>query len=151
VPARAVRASALLPAAALLWAGMVLGISFLEAWVKFRAPSLSLQEGLDVGRHVFGAFNKVELAFAVVLLACTAIARPPRAILAAIGVAATIVALQSLWLLPVLDDRVEVLLAGGTPGDAPYHVLYIGLEMAKLTALLLIGGRLALVRRRAVR
>lgn len=29
---------------------MVLGISLREAWVKFRAPSPSLEEGLDAGR-----------------------------------------------------------------------------------------------------
>jgi hypothetical protein len=137
---RGARAGELIPATALVWAGMLLGISFLEAWVKFRAPSLSLEEGLDVGRHVFGAFNKVELAFTLALTTCAALARSPRAVTAAIGAVTTIVAVQSLWLLPTLDDRVEVLLAGGTLGDAPYHVLYIGLELLKLALLLLVGS-----------
>lgn len=34
----------------LVWAGMVIGISFLEAPVKFMAPSLTRPVGLDVGR-----------------------------------------------------------------------------------------------------
>ena len=49
---------------ALIWLGMVLGISFLEAPVKFRAPTLTRSVGLDVGRHVFGFFNKVEIGSA---------------------------------------------------------------------------------------
>jgi hypothetical protein len=117
--------------------------------VKFRAPSLSLEEGLDVGRHVFGAFNKVELAFTLALTTCAALARPPRALAAAIGAATAIVAVQSLWLLPALDDRVEVLLAGGTLDDAPYHVLYIALELLKLAGLLLVGS--AALRRPSIR
>lgn len=123
----------------LLWAGMVAGISFLEAWVKFRAQSLSLEEGLDVGRHVFGALNLVEMAWAGVALALVLAGRPRRAAGLAVGVAAGIVALQSVWLLPVLDARVQTLLAGGNPPAAPYHVLYIGLECVKLVALLAAG------------
>lgn len=124
---------------ALLWAGMVAGISFLEAWVKFRAQSLSLEEGLDVGRHVFGALNLVETAWAAAALALVLIGRPARAVALAAGIAAGIVALQSVWLLPVLDARVATLLAGGTPPAGPYHVLYIGLECVKLVALLAVG------------
>jgi len=138
------RAALLLPVVALLWAGMLLGISFLEAWVKFQAPSLSLEEGLDVGRHVFGAFNLVEIAAAVLLAALAYAARASRRVLVALGVAVAVVAVQSAWLLPVLDERVELILAGGDPPDAPYHVLYIGLEGVKLLALLVAGlGALA--------
>ena len=123
----------------LIWAGMVAGISFLEAWVKFRAPSLSLTEGLDVGRHVFGALNLVEIALGACALALTVTGRPSRTVAAAAALAAAIVALQSVWLLPVLDARVDVLLAGGTPPSAPYHVVYIGLEVVKLASLLTAG------------
>jgi hypothetical protein len=42
-----------------IWAGMLSGRSFLEAPVKFTAPSITLAIGLDVGRHVFAVFNKV--------------------------------------------------------------------------------------------
>jgi hypothetical protein len=122
----------------LIWAGMVAGISFLEAWVKFRVPTLSLTEGLDVGRHVFGALNLVEIVLGVCALALTVTGRPSRSVAAAL--AAAIVALQSVWLLPVLDARVDVLLAGGTPSSAPYHVIYIGLEVVKLASLLTAGG-----------
>ena len=46
-----------------VWLGMVLAISFLEAPLKFRAPNVTLQIGLGIGRLVFRALNTVELVF----------------------------------------------------------------------------------------
>ena len=123
----------------LLWAGMLLAIPFLEAWVKFRAPSLSLAEGLDVGRQVFGALNVVEVVAAASVVTLAWMGRAARRIVRAVAVAAAIVAVQSVWLLPVLDARVGLILAGEEPADAPYHVLYIGLEVIKLMAVLFAG------------
>lgn len=57
-------------AAALLWLGMVLAISFLEAPLKFRAPGLDLRTGLAIGRIVFRALNRIEVAWAIVIAAC---------------------------------------------------------------------------------
>jgi len=41
------------------------GISFLEAWVKFRADLVTRAVGLDVGRTVFHALNRVEIALSL--------------------------------------------------------------------------------------
>ena len=49
------------------------------------------------------------------------------------------VALQWLWLLPVLDARAELIIQGGAPEPAPWHALYIGAEVLKLLALLIAG------------
>ncbi len=51
---------------------MVLAISFVEAPLKFRAPGVTLQIGLGIGRLVFRAFNGCELALAVVVAASSA-------------------------------------------------------------------------------
>ncbi len=51
-----------------IWFGFVSAISFMEAPVKFTAPSLTLAVGLDVGRHVFAVLNKVEIGFTLVSL-----------------------------------------------------------------------------------
>jgi hypothetical protein len=40
-------------AAALLWLGTVLAISFLEVPLKFRVPGLEVRVGLAIGRIVF--------------------------------------------------------------------------------------------------
>lgn len=118
-----------------VWAGMLLGISFLEAPVKFRAPSLSLPVALDVGRTVFGAFEKVQVALSaatILVLVWTGI----RSAWVPLGVAVASTAAQALWLRPILDARVAVILAGGTSPPTSHHAIFIAVEALKLLALL---------------
>ena len=129
----------LLAIVCLLWAGMVLGISFLEAPVKFTTPSLTLQVGLDVGRHVFAAFHKVEILWAVLSLVLLWRVPLPRAAQFALGAALIVLLAQSVWLLPILDARVSLILDGKQPPSAPYHVIYVLLEAVKLIGLLVCG------------
>ncbi|MFK8007426.1 MAG: hypothetical protein AB8H03_13690 [Saprospiraceae bacterium] len=51
-----------------IWTGMVLGISFLEAPLKFQAPNITTILGLGIGKLVFGALNKVEMIFSALLI-----------------------------------------------------------------------------------
>jgi hypothetical protein len=51
----------LLIAALFLWAGLVAGISFLEAPLKFTVPHITVALGVGIGRVVFHALNKVEI------------------------------------------------------------------------------------------
>lgn len=51
-------------AVCLVWSSFVMAISFMEAWVKFKAPFLRRHIALDVGRHVFAALNAAELGLA---------------------------------------------------------------------------------------
>ena len=46
-----------------VWLGMLLGISFMEAPLKFRAPNMTIALGLGIGQLVFSALNKVEINF----------------------------------------------------------------------------------------
>ncbi|DAZ93413.1 TPA: hypothetical protein N0F65_011733 [Lagenidium giganteum] len=45
---------------AVLWLGFLLAISFMETWVKFRAPFPPHHFGVDVGRTVYRALHAVE-------------------------------------------------------------------------------------------
>lgn len=126
---------------ALLWVGMLLGVSFLATPVKFLAPSLTLPVALDVGRHTFGVFSVVEIAGAVALLAAATVVRQQRRILFVALLVGALVVLQSFWLLPMLDARVELILQGGMPEDSELHRLYIALDATKLTLLGLIAWR----------
>ena len=56
---------ALATAVTFVWLGMVTAISFVEAPLKFRAPGVTLQIGLGIGRLVFRALNIAELTLAV--------------------------------------------------------------------------------------
>lgn len=125
---------------AFAWAGLVAGISFLEAPVKFTAPSLTLAVGLDVGRHVFGALNRAELVLALASAALVWASRARLGVWAALGVAWATVVLQTAWLLPALDARAVVLIGGGTlPPEPALHALYGGAEVAKVLALVAAG------------
>lgn len=123
----------------LVWAGMVLGISFLETPVKFTAPSVTLPIGLDIGRHVFGMFNRVEISAVLLLCGLLIFARAGRKIWLLFGALTAIVALQSVWLLPILDARVSLILSGQTPPPSPLHLIYVALEVLKLGGLLTVG------------
>lgn len=132
----------------MLWAGILIGVSFLAAPAKFNAATLTLPVAMDVGRQEFGTLSVAEIALAAVTLALAAYARAERTIWYALAIAAGVVILQALWLLPVLDARAEMIIRGETPPSAPWHTLYIAIEILKLLALL-IGGWLALWRPRS--
>ncbi|WP_375483546.1 hypothetical protein [uncultured Mycobacterium sp.] len=125
-----------------VWLGMVLAISFLEAPLKFRAPNVTTQIGLGIGRLVFRALNAVELAFAIVTLAVTVASRPPLGVIVAFVVAwATLVA-QLAAVRPFLNRRSDKVLAGLNAPRSRGHYAYVGLEVVKVIALVTAGGLL---------
>jgi hypothetical protein len=123
----------------LIWLGMILGISFLEAPLKFKAPGVTLEIGLGIGRLVFGAFNKVECAMALAMAILAVIARQKGRLLIPLAVVWVFLALQTFWLLPVLDGRVELILRGQTPAPSRLHAIYVILETLKAAALAVYG------------
>ncbi|MDO3634253.1 hypothetical protein [Mycolicibacterium arseniciresistens] len=132
-------AQAVAAAAVFVWLGMVLAISFLEAPLKFRAPGVTLQVGLGIGRLVFRALNVCELALAAVVTASFAFDRPP--IVPAFAVALAVVTLlaQVLVVRPALTRRSDAVLAGRDGPRSRAHWFYIGLEIGKVAALLTAG------------
>src|SRR5690554_7335253 len=136
----------------LVWVGLLLGVSFLATPVKFLAPSLTLPVALDVGRQTFRWFSRVELVLAAATLlaalvhdgrrglgAISARGWPLAALLSA-GLLAAVL-LQMLWLLPLLDARVEVILQGRMPPPSRLHDVYVAIEAMKLGALVGLGWR----------
>ena len=92
-------------AATLIWLGMVLAISFLEAPLKFRAEGLELRVGLAIGRIVFRALNIAEVVWAVVIAVCLTIAGPSGPVLVLAAVTAVLLAVQLLLVRPRLNRR----------------------------------------------
>lgn len=130
------------------WLGMVLAISFLEAPLKFRAPGITIPLGLGIGRLVFRALNAVEIALAIVVTLAVAIDSPGPASRSALGVAVTVLAIQSLLVRPRLRRRSDAVLAaavepaGGMLARSHAHYAYAGLEVVKVAALLTAGAAL---------
>lgn len=123
---------------AVLYAGLMLGVSFLATPVKFLAPSLTLPVALDVGRQTFMVFNWLELLCSLALFVLTALAGRRRLLIPAASIA-VLVLFQTLWLLPVLDARVGIILQGDQPPASQLHNLYIAVDLLKLALLVSVA------------
>ena len=126
-------------AAVFMWLGMVLAISFIETPLKFRAPGVTLQLGLGIGRLVFRALNACELALGAVVIACFVISPPATGIAVAAAVAIVTLLAQVLAVRPRLTRRSDAVLAGGEGPRSHAHRVYVGLEIVKVIALLIAG------------
>ena len=132
-------APAVAVAVVFIWLGMVLAVSFLEAPLKFRAPNVTLQIGLGIGRLVFRALNTVEVVLAIVILVSTVAAPPPAGVAVALAVAFGVLALQIGVVRPRLNRRSDHVLTGVDAPRSRSHYVYIGLEAIKVVALAAAG------------
>lgn len=138
--------SALATAATFLWLGMVLVISFLETPLKFRAPNVTPQIGLEIGRLVFRALNLVEIVLAIGIACAVFRARdavPPNAIVAYVAVFAAL-SVQMVVVRPILSRRSNQVLAGVNRARSHGHYAYVVLEVVKVIALAVSGTGLLL-------
>ena len=122
-----------------VWLGMVLAISFLEAPLKFRAPNVTVQIGLGIGRLVFRALNTVEVGFALVVLAIVLAGPTPARIAVAFFVAVAALAIQLIAVRPALTRRSDKVLAGLDAPRSRGHYAYVGLEVVKVAGLVATG------------
>ena len=100
---------------AFAWLGMLLGISFLETPLKFRAPGITLPLGLGIGRLVSRALNTTEITLAAALLAALLTYRPGVAGWALLGITGALLATQTGLLRPRLDRRAGQIMTGQPP------------------------------------
>ena len=127
-----------------LWTGFVCAISFMEAWLKFRAEGVTRSVGLSIGRLVFSALNKVEIVFAiltVILILSMKEKFCTTSYLQILVVPILIVVLQTVYLLPVLDERVELIIQNKTVPHSNMHLTYVIMEVIKVGALLWAGSK----------
>ncbi len=126
-----------------VWLGMVLAISFLEAPLKFRAPGVTLQIGLGIGRLVFRALNSFEVLLAVGILLALALDRAPAGVIVVSAVAFASLVAQLFGVRPRLGRRSDAVLAGQDAPRSRAHYAYVALEVVKVIALA-AGGILLL-------
>ena len=119
-----------------VWVGMIASISFMEAWMKFRAPGITLSTGLEIGKLVFRALNKMEWLAALTIYASLLFSgdisrrRNIPVILVTI-----FLALQTFWLLPRLSSRADKIIAGLDVAPSYLHVIFIVFEVGKVALL----------------
>ena len=128
-------------ASVFLWIGFVGAISFMEAWLKFQVPTLTLSVGLGIGKLVFNALNKVELVLAIIIL--LALFRTSKEMFSwrnlFFFIPLAILIFQTIILLPILDTRAMAIIENNPVPMSNAHLYYIGLEVVKVTALFIYG------------
>jgi hypothetical protein len=123
----------------IFWAGLIGGISFLEAPLKFQAPGITIPLGLGIGQLVFQALNKIEIVLLLIILTCS-LPAPLKNICSILLFSVTIfLMIDTFWLLPLLDERAKLVLAGHAPIKSYHHLLYIIIETIKLLLLIALG------------
>jgi hypothetical protein len=125
-----------------VWLGLVIGISAIETPLKFRAPGITTELGLGIGRLVFRALNLAEIAIAAVL-AVVVTHRARDWTLALLCVIIALLLVQTLYLRRKLDARVARIIAGENVAPSSLHIAYIALEGVKLVLLPALGAGLA--------
>ncbi len=128
----------------ILWLGFVLSISFMEAWLKFHAEGVTQSIGLSIGRLVFGALNKVELLFMLVLLFSTFKKhwfKSKKTLRNLLIFLLVILLVQTFHLLPLLDQRAALIINGETPSASYFHFYYVFLEALKVILLIVFSHK----------
>ena len=122
----------------LIWIGMVLAIC-MEAVVKFRAPSVTLEIGLDVGRQVFPALTVAEWILVGICLLAFAFSARQRShpiVVTSFLFALVVLVLQTAWLLPELMHQATLIIAQQGAPASHAHQWYVVLTVLKLAGLL---------------
>lgn len=124
-----------------IWIGFVGAISFMESWVKFKAPNVDLSVGLGIGRLVFKSLNYVEWGLALIIITSFFLSSASLFSLIYIPffVALVVVAIQSIWMLPALDRRATKVISGEKLNKSFLHFYYVGGEFIKITSLVYFG------------
>lgn len=130
--------------AVLVWSGCIVAISFMESWLKFRAPGVTLPVGLSIGKLVFNALNKMEWFFAAILLVSYLFNKNHIDTFSMLlfALAALLLVIETFWLLPALDARAKMVINGKQLAASSLHLYFVAAEVIKLGALLMLGFQL---------
>ncbi|MDE5492553.1 hypothetical protein [Elizabethkingia meningoseptica] len=127
--------------ASFLWIGFLCAISFMEAWLKFRAQGVTLPIGLSIGKIVFTALNKMEWFFAIIIIA--GLVAEKVSFLnwrnTSIAIPLLLLLLQTLWLLPILNERATLQIQGQIVPVSNLHFFYVAMELIKVVSLFVFG------------
>lgn len=124
-----------------IWSQLIIGISFMEAWLKFNAPDVSVALGLGIGRIVFRALTSVEWVLITLILVCFTINNPilPAYCLPFFILTVMILSAQTFLILPKLEYKEDHPVNSKIIFTSSLHFFYIFLEFVKLIVILTIA------------
>ncbi len=123
-----------------LMAGMFMTISFLETPMKFQVRGITLPTALGLGKLMFGLSTRIQDLFIFLILAFMMTSRKnyTRYDFLIIFFFLILHSLEEFWMLPVLNNRVDLLSAGQSIPPTLVHDYFIYTETAK--AILIIAA-----------
>lgn len=119
---------------AAIWIGLILGVSFFAAPIKFTAPGVALEELLQVGQVTFQAFTWVEFA-AFALLVGASIGQLTRPVIIGVIILFVLLMVQKFAVLPRLDSALIKTVAGQPTTENTLHFVYGLIDVLKILAL----------------
>ncbi|WP_454046127.1 hypothetical protein [Chryseobacterium sp. Marseille-Q8038] len=116
-----------------LMTGVFVTVSFLETPMKFQVPGMTLPVALELGMMMFGISTKIQCVFLILIVAGMVVSRKKytKTDFIIIVVLLTILLLEKFWMLPVLDNRAQLLSAGKPVLSSEMHNYFIYAESAK--------------------
>jgi hypothetical protein len=113
----------------------------MEAWMKFNAPGITVPLGLGIGKIVFSALNKVEWILCILISTSIFFGNKTfeKTFYLPLAIPLAILLAQTIWLLPALNQRAELVILGQTPPPSQLHFLFIIFEIIKCTFLIISG------------
>lgn len=119
---------------AAIWIGLIVGVSFFAAPIKFTAVGVSLEQLLAVGKVTFQAFSWIELSVFVLLMSASLI-NLTRGVAIGIFLLFLLLLIQQFGILPGLDTELDRTVAGETVEETNLHFLYVAIDCVKLVIL----------------
>eukprot|EP01084_Bolivina_argentea_P287199 492764_1 len=140
----------LLTAALYTWSGICIGVSFMDAPMKFTTPSLKREVAFDVGRTLFGLLWKVETGLFVTISALLflvlrekANAKKKTSYIKYLLIITALMAYQQFYLAPILLDRIQQIIDGKEPPPSQSHIYYVFSEFIKIITLWIFASKTA--------
>lgn len=123
-----------------IWAGLIIGISFIEAPLKFQAPGITIALGVGIGKLVFNFSNIVQLVLLIVSLIFFVYKKLllSSRFFVSLLIIFSILMIQTLYLLPALDVRAAQVMQGLKVESSFHHLAFVLCEVGKLITLVVL-------------
>ena len=118
-----------------LWAGLIIGVSFIATPAKFMAANLTMPVAMEIGKVTFSIFNKIEWIVCIFTLIFTFFARANICWLFTLLLTG-LLSIETFYLLPALSTRADFLIRGEPIEPSIIHWLYIRSDVLKVVVAL---------------
>ena len=123
------------------WFGLLLAISFIETPMKFQVRGITLPIALELGKIMFRISTNIQLGLMILVFLNLFLdqSKLTKTIFSTSILLAFILILEKFWMLPILDERANILALGKGLPPTPLHDYFIYAECFKAVLLLLLG------------